>query len=162
MALSAFRPRRSVALQRRSTVSTEPNSFYSYHTVGLKPPREFPQALADAIGRIADGEPGDLADFAHLHARTGTKNSYREFMAILDKVEAKLGRQALDNMHMHVSGIGYGKSGETKHLTFEEADFQYQELLQALRDRDVQGTMICESPTLEEDALLLQQTYRTC
>ena len=36
----------------------------------------------------------------------------------------------------------------------------YVELLRALSDYEVKGRVICESPNLEEDALLLQETYR--
>jgi len=98
-------------------------------------------------------------DFAHWHARTGGSNSYREFASIILQIEEKLGRAALDNMHIHVSGIAYGAKGERKHLDLKESDFQYAELLKALRDYDVKGIVICESPNLEEDALLLQATY---
>lgn len=99
-------------------------------------------------------------DFAHWYARTGKFNSYDEFTFILKQVESKLGRQALDNMHIHVSGIAYGKSGETKHLNLRESDFNYVEFIHALSDYNVKGLVINESPNLEEDALLLQQTYR--
>ena len=100
-------------------------------------------------------------DFAHWHARTGKANSYQEFSDILDQIEGRLGRQALDNMHIHVSGIAYGKKGEIKHLMLQDSDFQYVDLLRALKDRKAKGVVITESvPHLEEDALLLQQTYR--
>jgi deoxyribonuclease-4 len=100
-------------------------------------------------------------DFSHWHARTGKANSYREFLDILDQIEGKLGRQGLDNMHIHLSGIAYGKKGEIKHLMLPDSDFQYVELLKALKGRKAKGVIICESvPYLEKDALLLQQTYR--
>ncbi|MGQ9545801.1 MAG: TIM barrel protein [Dehalococcoidia bacterium] len=100
-------------------------------------------------------------DFSHWHARTGKANSYREFMDILDQIERKLGRQALDNMHIHLSGIAYGKKGEIKHLMLPDSDFKYAELLKALKERRAKGVVICESvPYLEKDALLLQQTYQ--
>jgi len=100
-------------------------------------------------------------DFSHWHARTGKANSYQEFSDILDQVEKKLGRRALDNMHIHVSGIAYGEKGEIKHLMLPEADLRYAELLKALKERKAKGVVICESvPYLEQDALLLQQTYR--
>lgn len=98
-------------------------------------------------------------DFAHWHARTGEFNSYQEFASILLQVKERLGRAALDNMHIHISGIAYGKKGEIKHLNLKESDFQYGELLKALKDYDVKGIVICESPNLEEDALLLQECY---
>ena len=98
-------------------------------------------------------------DFAHLHARNGVVNSYAEFDAILGKVKEKLGRAGLDNIHIHFSGIRYGDRGEISHLNLKESDLQYVELLTALRDFDVKGLVICESPNLEEDARLLQTTY---
>jgi len=100
-------------------------------------------------------------DFAHWHARTGAFNSYPEFASILEQIEERLGKKALDDMHIHVSGIAYGKKGEIKHLNLRDSDFQYTELLKALKDYDAGGIAICESPNLEEDALLLQETYNS-
>jgi deoxyribonuclease-4 len=100
-------------------------------------------------------------DFSHWHARTGKANSYKEFLNILDQIERKLGRQALDNMHIHLSGIAYGKKGEIKHLMLTDSDLQYAHLLKALKERKAKGVIICESvPYLEQDAVLLQETYR--
>ena len=100
-------------------------------------------------------------DFSHWHARTGKANSYQEFLNILDQIERKVGRRGLDNMHIHLSGIAYGKKGEIKHLMLPDSDFKYAELLKALKEWKAKGVVICESvPYLEKDALLLQQTYR--
>jgi deoxyribonuclease-4 len=118
--------------------------------------------VAEILNLCVDLEGlGICIDFAHLHARTGGFNSYREFVSILLQIEEKLGSAALDNMHIHVAGIAYGGKGEIKHLNLKESDFQYAELLKALRDYNVKGIVICESPNLEEDALLLQATYNT-
>jgi len=98
-------------------------------------------------------------DFAHWHARTGKFNTYAEFVSILAQVESKLGRAALDNMHIHISGIAYGRSGEIKHLNLKDSDFNYLEFVKAMKDFNIKGLVISESPNLEEDALLLQETY---
>jgi len=98
-------------------------------------------------------------DFAHWHARTGRLNSYEEFVALLKQVEEILGRQALDDMHIHISGIEYGRKGEIKHLNLKESDFRYVEFLRAVKELEVKGLIICESPDREGDALLLQETY---
>lgn len=98
-------------------------------------------------------------DFSHLHAREGKENSYPEFTSILSKVEEALGKEGLENMHMHVSGIEYDRNGEKKHLTLKESDFNYPELMKALKEFEVKGLVICESPIMEEDALLLKRTY---
>lgn len=100
-------------------------------------------------------------DFAHWHARDGKSNSYPEFIAILRQVKEHLGRAALDNIHVHVSGIRYGPKGELSHLDLKDSDFQYTELVKALRDCHIGGLIICESPNLEGDALLLKETYMT-
>lgn len=99
-------------------------------------------------------------DFAHLHARTGGKfNTYKEFISILDSVKKTLGREGLDEMRIHLSGIEYADKGERKHLNLQESDFNYKDLLRAFKDFDIRGIVICESPNLEEDALLLQREY---
>ena len=100
-------------------------------------------------------------DFAHLHARTGNFNSYREFIAILKQVEERLGRQALEQMHIHLSGIQYSQKGEIKHLNLKDSDLRYVELLRALKELEVKGLIICESPNREGDAQLLKETYNS-
>ncbi len=100
-------------------------------------------------------------DVAHWHARAGTFNSYQEFASVLQQIKERLGRAALDDMHIHFSGIKYGGKGEIKHLNLKESDFQYVELLRAFVDYEIKGLVICESPNLEEDAQLLQETYNT-
>jgi deoxyribonuclease-4 len=99
-------------------------------------------------------------DFAHWHARTGRFNSYPEFVSILRQIKERLGQSGLDNMHIHCSGIKYGAKGEISHLNLKDADLQYRELLRAFRDYQVKGLVICESPNLEEDAILLKETYQ--
>ncbi len=98
-------------------------------------------------------------DFAHWHARSGGFNSYPEFASILRQINDKLGKAALDNMHIHISGIAYGQKGEKSHLNLKESDLRYTELLKALKDYSVKGMVICESHNLEGDALLLKESY---
>jgi len=101
-------------------------------------------------------------DFSHLHAVSGKNNSRDEFASILSRIEEKLGRKGLDDMHIHVSGIDYSEKGEKNHLLFAESDFQYNELMQAFVEFDIKGMVICESPNLEDDALVLKREYRKC
>ena len=105
--------------------------------------------------------PGVLPciDLAHWHARTRAFNTFGEAMGVLKHVDQALGRAALDAMHFHFSGIDYGMKGEIKHLPLKESDFNYPEIMRGLVEYDVKGTVICESPNLEEDALLLQTAY---
>ncbi len=99
-------------------------------------------------------------DFAHIFARDGRINSYRDFYQVLEKVGKKLGKAALKNAHIHISGVKYNQTGELRHLNLEESEFRYDEWLQALDDIGVKGTIICESPSLEADALMLKNLYQ--
>lgn len=101
-------------------------------------------------------------DFSHLHARTNGKyNTASEFRYILDLLEKNLGRNALDNMHIHLSGIEYTEKGEKNHLILKESDLNYKELLKTWKEYKIKGIVICESPNIEQDALLLQKTYNS-
>ncbi len=101
-----------------------------------------------------------VVDFSHLHARTNGKfNTKGEFEQVMELIEKKLGKIALDNMHIHLSGINYGPKGEKNHLNLKESDMNYKDLLQVLKDFKVKGVLVCESPNIEEDALLLQRTF---
>ena len=73
---------------------------------------------------------------------------------------AGLGRRGLKSLHIHLSGIDYGPQGEKKHLPLKDADLKYRELFRALADFDASGRMLCESPIMEKDALVMQRTYR--
>ncbi|MFC2158847.1 TIM barrel protein [Acidobacteriota bacterium] len=100
-------------------------------------------------------------DFSHLYAREGKINSYKEFYRVLTKVEKKLGKQALKDVHIHISGVHYSEKGEIKHLDLDESDFRYDDWVQALRDFAVAGMVICESPNQERDALMLKKLYNS-
>jgi deoxyribonuclease-4 len=99
-------------------------------------------------------------DFSHLYAREGRINSYRDFERVLTKVARKLGPRSLRRAHIHIAGIQYGGRGEIKHLNLEETEFRTDEWLQALRDLGVEGLVICESPNLEGDAVMLKKLYQ--
>jgi len=98
-------------------------------------------------------------DFSHLHAREGKANTYLDFHRILRKVEKRLGKAALEDSHIHLSGIEYGLKGEIRHLNLADSDFRYDEWTAAVKDMDVAGLVVCESPSRETDAVLLKNLY---
>lgn len=112
---------------------------------------------------LAQVVPGVLPciDFSHLHARSnGRLNTYDEFCKVLEASAEALGERWVKNAHFHISGIDYGLKGEKKHRLLKESDLKYQDLMRALNSFGVEGLVICESLNLEEDALLLQSTFR--
>ena len=98
-------------------------------------------------------------DTAHMHARAnGAVNTAEEWHALLDAYEAALGKASLQTMHLHYSGIAYGPKGEKHHLPLRESDARWQEFLHVLHERNVGGVLVCESPTMEDDTMLLRDT----
>lgn len=119
----------------------------------------------------------------------GKFNTYEEYVSMLDLIESEIGRTFLDTLHIHVSAIMHSEKGERNHVTMlsdydkyrEEgieidgfdtimtklaekdktvpSEFNWRELLHALKDRSVGGFLVCESPNLELDALLMQKYY---
>jgi deoxyribonuclease-4 len=121
----------------------------------------------DELLQLSVDVPGVLpcVDWAHLHARRGdgSFNSYDEFSAAIAKIRQMLGQEVLErDMHFHMSGIAYTAKGEKEHLPLIEADLLYRDLLQALTDANVGGTVGVEAPEPfhTADALLLQATWR--
>jgi deoxyribonuclease-4 len=113
-----------------------------------------------AMSKAVDGVQPCL-DFAHLHARTGdgSMNSYDEWIQVLEKYRKALGSKSLKQLSCHLSGIKYSEKGEQNHLPIEESDFKLGELFKALKDLGCEGRILCESPVMEEDALLFQKKW---
>lgn len=118
-------------------------------------------SLDELVGLAEETEGvGICIDFAHLHARSGGRlNTYGEFRDVLGKVEDRLGMEMLRNMHIHLAGIAYNEKGERNHLILRNSDMNYPDLLRAFHDYDIAGAVVCESPNLQGDALLLKNAY---
>jgi deoxyribonuclease IV len=119
-------------------------------------------SLEDTLA-MSQAIPGVIpcVDFAHLHARPGdgSLNTYAEWMRTLEGYARALGDEALHNLHIHLSGIEYGPKGEKEHLKVEEADLDVRAILRALHTAGCRGRILCESPVLEDDALLIRQMW---
>ncbi|MBI1969677.1 TIM barrel protein [Candidatus Woesearchaeota archaeon] len=101
-------------------------------------------------------------DIAHLHATAPNKgcNTLAEFKDVLREIEKGLGKEALQNMHIHCEGVQYTPKGEREHINLKQSDMNYQDWLKALKEFKAKGIIISESPNIEGDALLMQETYR--
>lgn len=113
-------------------------------------------AMAKAIDGVLP-----CVDVSHLHARTGdgSLNSYDEWSAQFTSYRKQLGARAMKRLHIHLSGIEYGPKGERKHLMLAESDFNLDGLLRVLVDMGCRGRIVCESPVMEDDALLIKQRW---
>ncbi|HLD57377.1 MAG TPA: TIM barrel protein [archaeon] len=101
-------------------------------------------------------------DFSHHYSRSlGEVNTTEKFREILEGLEKGLGRVVLDNMHIHTQGIEFGDNGEKNHQTLAGSDFNYKDLLKVWKEFNIKGVVVCESPIIEQDALLLKKVYNS-
>jgi deoxyribonuclease-4 len=100
-------------------------------------------------------------DPAHMHARTNGKwNSKEEWNTIFDLYSKYLGKESLKHVHMHFSGIAYSEKGEKHHVPLLESDAKWIDFIRVLKERNIGGTVVCESPLLEKDTLLMIDTFK--
>lgn len=86
-------------------------------------------------------------------------NTYDEWSGALDAYGKALGESALQNLHVHLSGIEYGEKGEREHLPLQESDLDLGAILRALHAFGCQGRLLCESPAMEDDAAYMRQVW---
>ena len=102
-----------------------------------------------------------VIDFAHLHARCqGCIHKKEDYAKIFDALEKGLGKKAVSSFHSHFSSIEWNKGGEKRHLVLEEAsEPPFKPLAKLLVENGYSGTIICETPYLDLDALKLKRMY---
>jgi len=142
----------------KSKAKLFPHVNLAYETMGK--PTQF-GTLEEVLKISKEFGNYPCVDPAHMHARTnGRTNSAEEWNDMFDLYQKYLGRKALQSVHMHFSGIAYTVKGERNHLPLQKSDAKWKDFLKVLRKRKIGGVVVCESPLLEEDTLLLQRTFQ--
>lgn len=96
-------------------------------------------------------------DASHLYARAGGQINFKE---IFDKIEVL----KLKQIHSHFSGIKYslvgiGRGNERQHVPMKEAGPDFEEFAKEILRRNIDITIISESPILEMDSLLMKSIF---
>ena len=100
-----------------------------------------------------------VIDYAHYHAREKRLSKKEDYLGILSQVEKRLGSEATKSFHCHFSGIEIIPAGEKSHLPVSSGSPPFEPLAEAWEENGWSGRVICESPLLEKDALVLQKAY---
>jgi deoxyribonuclease IV len=99
-------------------------------------------------------------DFAHLHARGDVRlKGEADYKAVFDRLERELG-DYVKRFHCHFSEIHYSERGELNHfplLTNNEPP--YKPFMKVLAENGYAGTVICETPKLDIDALTMKKEF---
>lgn len=104
-------------------------------------------------------------DFGHINAlEHGSLKTRDDYERIFSRVESALGSKSARGVHIHFSHIEYGKSGEVRHLTFEDETYgpDFMPLAHVIAECAMHPTVICESDeTMAEDALKMKAMYES-
>ena len=103
-------------------------------------------------------------DFGHYNARNfGILKDFSEYERLFDRMEQFLGFERVRSFHSHFSKIEYSmKSGEVRHLTFEDTKYgpEFAPLAKIIAQRGYTPRIICESAgTQAEDACFMRDEY---
>ncbi len=104
-------------------------------------------SLKELLRLVQDTGCGLTVDFSHLYARQQGDIDYGR---ILDRLPKKF--------HAHFSGIEYGDKGERKHIRTTGKFFE--PLAKELVGRDLDVTIINESPSPYEDAAMMKDVLQ--
>ncbi len=100
-------------------------------------------------------------DFSHIEGEEDpSANNFEYFCQIFDRYKKALGKTALSQMHIHVAGMLASNKGECKTIPLKESTFNYTDFLRACAEHNVRGSIICESPEQETDALMLKNIWQ--
>lgn len=99
-----------------------------------------------------------VVDWSHIYARQAGRINFSE---IFDKISVL----KPEHMHTHISGIEFFPAGrmdmgnEKYHLPLSTKKPDFEPLVREILKREIDITLISESPILEKDALLLKNMF---
>ena len=101
-----------------------------------------------------------VVDIAHIHARGDLRLAGEsDYKALFDKLEKSLG-DYVHSFHFHFSEIHYSDKGELNHLPIgSNNEPPFKPLMKVLAENGYSGTIICETPKLDSDALLMKKEF---
>jgi len=125
-------------------------------TMGKKASWGTLREMRNICSQVKNVQP--VVDFAHLHARGhGSLRTAADFA----KVIADFERFKAPFMHAHFTGIEWGQSGERRHLEVSAGSPDFALLAPLIQGKGYDITLICESPLLEKDALVMKNIAET-
>ena len=94
-----------------------------------------------------------VVDWAHIYARNNGNIDYKDIIR-------KVAKLKVDVIHSHFSGIEFSERGEKKHLPVSSGSPPFDKLAEAILKSKHDINIICESPELEDDALLMKDIFQ--
>jgi deoxyribonuclease-4 len=107
--------------------------------------------IIEVCQRVKEVVP--VLDLGHIHARgNGSIKEREDFEAIFDKLKPLRLRHYL----IHITGVLYENGNELYHVPIKKGDMPLAPLIEVILDRNLNVTLISESPLLEHDAVYIR------
>ncbi|NOQ56264.1 MAG: TIM barrel protein [Nanohaloarchaea archaeon] len=115
----------------------------------------------DEVIRLCNDCPNvyPVIDFGHIHARNfGNINTVCDFTSIFEKFENETG---INRFHIHMSCMRHANGNEISHLPLDSFDPDFRLMAKSINDNGYKCSVVCESPRLEQDALLFRSWLKS-
>ena len=100
-----------------------------------------------------------VVDWAHLHATCrGCLKTVEDFRQVMEEIEKRLGKDAVENTHCHFTSVEFTDKGERRHHTMDEVEYgpDFAMLAKVIAEFKLKPVIISESPVLEMDAIKMR------
>jgi deoxyribonuclease-4 len=104
-----------------------------------------------------------VIDWAHLHARNmGRFNVIDDFRKVVEKIEGRLGTEAVKGLHCHFAKIEFTNRGERRHRILDEPRYgpNFEMFAKIIAEFKLKPVVISESPLLDLDAMKMRNILR--
>ena len=120
------------------------------------------EQIIEICNEVGTDKARPCIDFGHLYARNiGKKTGKILYNQAFEKIENNLGKEIVENLHIHYSKIEYTGKGEKMHHTNDSSwGPNIDSLFKIIKEQGYKPTIINESPDLELDAKNLMDLWK--
>ena len=131
-------------------------------TMGRFKPIGTHQEICDICSVDKRVEP--TIDFGHINClmRGELSRNPEAFAGIMDYCTKMVGRDKMQNVHIHYAAVKYGDKGELSHTTLDDPKYgiPFKPLVEYIKAHNLTPTIICESrDVMAQDAVKLKEEY---
>ena len=106
-------------------------------------------------------------DFGHINCllQGELSRNPEKIPELMDQITKKIGKEKIQNVHIHWSAIEFSEKGERRHTTLDDPQWHipFKPLARYIKDKGLTPTIICESEDImAQDALKLRKIWDKC
>ncbi len=120
------------------------------------------EQIIEICNEVGTNKTRPAIDFGHLYTRNiGKIIGKNLYMPVFEKIEQNLGKNIVENLHIHYSKIEYTGKGEKMHHT-NDSNWgpNIEPLFKIIKEQGYKPILINESPELESDAKKLMDLWK--